>query len=69
MPGLEFRGNELAKGLPMTRWARALLRSETGATAIEYALVASLISIAILVGATAIGTNLSGIFSTVASGI
>jgi pilus assembly protein Flp/PilA len=43
-----------------------LLRDEAGATAIEYALVASLISIAIIAGATSIGTSLSGTFNTVA---
>jgi pilus assembly protein Flp/PilA len=43
-----------------------LLRNDAGATAIEYALVASLISIAIVAGATSIGTSLSGTFNTVA---
>lgn len=37
------------------------------ATAIEYAFIASLISIAIYAAAATIGTNLSSVFSTVAS--
>jgi len=37
--------------------------SATGATAIEYAVIASLISILIVAGATSIGTSLSGIFN------
>jgi pilus assembly protein Flp/PilA len=39
---------------------------EAGATAIEYAFVAGLISIAAVVGFTTIGTNVSAIFSNVA---
>lgn len=37
-------------------------RSESGATAIEYSLIATLISIAIIVGATALGTQLNVLF-------
>jgi len=37
------------------------------ATAIEYAFIASLISIAIYAAATTVGTNLSSVFTTVAS--
>jgi pilus assembly protein Flp/PilA len=39
-----------------------------GATAIEYAMIASLISIAIVGGATAIGTTLSNDFNAVLAG-
>lgn len=48
---------------------RSVLRCQCGATAIEYALVASLISVAILLGALAIGQNLKAIFSNVASNL
>ena len=41
----------------------------SGATAIEYALIASLISIVIVTGATQIGTTLSTIFKTVAGAL
>ena len=37
----------------------------SGATAIEYALIASLISIVIITGLTAVGTTLSTFFSSV----
>jgi len=37
------------------------------ATALEYAFIASLISIAIYAGASTIGTQLSSVFSTVAA--
>jgi pilus assembly protein Flp/PilA len=40
---------------------------ESGATAIEYALIAVLVSIAIITAVTALGDSLSSIFDTVAS--
>jgi pilus assembly protein Flp/PilA len=45
------------------------MRCAKAATTIEYAFVASLISIAIYAAATTIGTDLSSIFSTVASSL
>jgi pilus assembly protein Flp/PilA len=45
----------------MARWLP--IRSERGATAMEYGLIASLIAIAVIVGLTLIGTNLNGLFS------
>ncbi len=39
---------------------------ETGATAIEYGLIASLIAIGIITGASAIGKNVSSTLSNVA---
>jgi pilus assembly protein Flp/PilA len=44
------------------------LRDERGATAIEYALIASVISIVIAGAATSIGSSLEGIFEAVAAG-
>jgi pilus assembly protein Flp/PilA len=40
--------------------------SERAATAIQYGLVASLIALAIIVGATAVGVNLNALFNFVA---
>lgn len=45
----------------------ALLRDQKAATAIEYALIASLLSIMIIGGATAIGVSLNAIFQAVAN--
>ena len=45
---------------------RKLFSDESGATAIEYGLIAALIAVAIITAATAVGTNLSGTFNTVA---
>jgi pilus assembly protein Flp/PilA len=41
-------------------------KDESGATAIEYGLIATLIGVAIIVGATAVGTNLNTLFQTIA---
>lgn len=38
-------------------------REETGATAIEYGLIAALIAVAIIVALTAMGTSLSDLFT------
>jgi pilus assembly protein Flp/PilA len=45
--------------------AKRFVSDEAGATAIEYALVASLISITIIAGATAIGTSLGTTFTSI----
>ena len=44
-----------------------LLRDETGATAIEYGLLAALIAVAIIAALQALGNNLSTTFSTVSN--
>lgn len=48
--------------------AFSLLRDESGATAIEYALIAGSISIVILVAAQGIGTKLNSTFTNVQNG-
>jgi len=45
------------------------LRDESGATAIEYGLIAALIAVVIITAVTTVGTNLSGTFTTVAGSI
>jgi pilus assembly protein Flp/PilA len=39
------------------------IREEDGVTAIEYGLIAALIAVAIIAGATALGTSLNGLFT------
>jgi len=41
------------------------LSDDTGATAIEYGLIAAGISLAIIAAVNGLGTNLSGVFSSV----
>ena len=48
---------------------RKLARDENGATAIEYGLIAALVSVAAITALTAMGTNLSAMFSTVSSSL
>lgn len=43
------------------------LKDESGATAIEYGLIAGLIAVALIGGARVIGTNLDGKFTSVAT--
>jgi pilus assembly protein Flp/PilA len=45
-----------------------LLRSESGATAIEYAFIGVLISIAVVTAVVQIGTSVSGMFQQISSG-
>lgn len=45
---------------------KAFWADEEGATAIEYGLLASLIAVAIVTGATAVGTALDALFTQVA---
>ncbi|MEM7068818.1 MAG: Flp family type IVb pilin [Pseudomonadota bacterium] len=42
------------------------VKNESGATAIEYGLIAALISVAIIGGATALGTGVDTTFDTIA---
>lgn len=46
-----------------------LLQDDRGATAIEYGLIAALISLAMIMAFLSLGLNLSDVFFTVASGM
>ena len=48
----------------LARWFD--IESERGVTAIEYGLIASLVALAVIVGATALGVNLNGLFTYIA---
>ncbi|MEP7457190.1 Flp family type IVb pilin [Phyllobacterium sp. SB3] len=43
------------------------LKNESGATAIEYGLIAALISVAIIGAATTLGTNIGETFGTIST--
>jgi pilus assembly protein Flp/PilA len=47
----------------------AALRSDRGATAVEYGLMVALIAIVIIVAVSALGKQLSGLFNTVQSSV
>jgi pilus assembly protein Flp/PilA len=46
---------------------KRFVKDESGATAIEYGLIASLIGVAIIVGAGALGTSLNTTFNNLSS--
>ena len=48
---------------------KAFLSNESGATAIEYGLIAALISVVIITAVTLVGTNLSATFQSVATAL
>ena len=48
---------------------RCLMQNEDGVTAIEYGLIAALIAVAAVVVMGTVGTNLSTVFSEVASSL
>ena len=45
------------------------LRDESGATAIEYGLIAALIAVVIIGAVTAVGTGLKGTFNTISGSV
>ncbi len=49
----------------MTKIFARLLKDESGATAIEYGLIAALISVALITGATTLGGTLNETFSAI----
>ena len=53
--------------IKLAKLMSAVAASRRGATAIEYGLMAGLIGLAIAVGATALGSSVSGKFTTVGS--
>jgi pilus assembly protein Flp/PilA len=51
----------------MTKLFRRFIADESGATAIEYGLIAALVSVAAIVSLQTMGTSLSGMFGKVSS--
>ncbi len=50
----------------MTKIFARFMKDESGATAIEYGLIAGLISVALIAGATTLGNNLNTQFNNIA---
>lgn len=51
----------------MIKVINKFFKDESGATAIEYGLIAALIAVAIITAATAVGTDLSALFNDVST--
>ena len=52
--------------MQIARYIDSFVRDEEGVTAIEYGLIAALIAIVIIAGATLLGTNLNALFNRIA---
>jgi len=48
---------------------KTFIQNDSGATAIEYGLIASLIGVAIIAGVKSLGTKMSGTFSKVSGNL
>jgi pilus assembly protein Flp/PilA len=53
----------------MTKLVDRFLQDNSGATSIEYAVIASVLSIVILTAVTGLGTKLKGTYSTVTTSL
>ena len=53
----------------MTKLVKSFLSNESGATAIEYGLIAALIAVAAILAMQSVGTNLKGTFENVANNL
>ena len=51
----------------MSKFVTRFIQNESGATAIEYGLIAALIAVVVITAVTTIGTNLKGTFNNVAN--
>jgi len=51
----------------MLKTLRKLTKDESGATAIEYGLIAALIAVALIAAATAVGDSLTGVFEEIST--
>lgn len=49
-------------------FGRRFLKSDSGATAIEYAIIAGMISVVIVTAVTSVGTTVNGLFTKVGDG-
>ena len=63
------RGADNPELEPMIKSLKSFLANDSGATAIEYALLASLIGIAIIVSLTAVSGSLQNVFSEVSTAL
>jgi pilus assembly protein Flp/PilA len=53
----------------MSKFLARFVRNESGATAVEYGLIAALIGVVIIAGATTLGQNLNSKFSDIGNSV
>ena len=59
----------MTKALVKLQTTISRLRDDKGATAVEYGLMVALIAVVIIVAVALLGTNLRGLFNTVAGSV
>jgi len=53
----------------MSHFLKSFVKNESGATAIEYGLIAALIAVAIIVAVTQVGTDLAALFTGISGSL
>lgn len=53
----------------MLQYIQNFKKNDSGATAIEYGLIAALVAVVLITALTLTGTNLTGIFNSIAAGL
>ena len=53
----------------MTQFLKSFIADESGATAIEYGLIAAGIAVAIITAVNGVGTSMSGMFTSVSTAL
>ena len=53
----------------MSKFLKRFAKNDSGATAIEYGLIATFIAVAIIAAVTLVGTDLVGVFNQVAAAL
>ncbi len=53
----------------MSKFVTSFMKDESGATAIEYGLIAALIAVVIIAGASTLGKNVGTVFNTIATNV
>jgi len=61
--------SRMAQEMNVRRLVEQFLKDESGATAIEYGLIAALIAVVIIGAVSAVGTNLQGTFNNIANNV
>jgi pilus assembly protein Flp/PilA len=69
LPPLEQLASPSSKESPMTKFVSKFMSDESGATAIEYGLIAALIAVVIISAVTALGTTIKTKFNDVVTGM
>ena len=61
--------NPIERDIPMTKFVSQFMSDESGATAIEYGLIAALIAVVIISAVTALGSTIKTKFNDVVTGM